>query len=533
MATNTLTEERRTQLDNIVSRMEANGETKESIIFVVDDFKKKYGDGKSVDVDNNNSETESKTEKIGGLAGSVVGRGIGSAFGPVGGVLGSEIGKRTGKSVARSPKQSAVGVFDALPMVGGVSGALAGSGVGSIPLAMLMTAGGEGIRQVGRRALGVNPTPPVESGIPGLTISRIPGVSSEISNILEQGALSGLIDTASLGAGKAVKATSPIFRSLQAKSAGSAMGGMKNVYNKVRGGSKAFNKAAVEMQERGAFGAFSSPESMLSVVKDEGKRSGSRIGEIIKEVSGQDLLIDSQKLAQSIYNDLKTPIASGYGNKINREAKVIADTITGIGDQVKISDLQEIKKIIDPGKWGDFQMSNIGKDARKVYDMRQKAYSKISDVIEEGIDLAEQSMITQGQRPDLPQLGFGNYVPDKKRGLLDEFKKAKQTYGASETVRKGLQDKIDRMEGRQFLGLGEIGSTVGALMNLFGGNPAAAAKWLATAAGIKYLRSFGPQQGAIIFKTLSQLKPNTSAMASVLRAGQSAVNRNGGSDRDQ
>lgn len=527
MGTNMLTEERRTQLDDIVSRMEANGETKESIVFVVDDFKNKYGNEKSDTVARTDSETELKTKKIGGLAGSVIGRGIGSAVGPVGGELGSQIGKRIGTGVAKNPKKSVVGILDALPMVGGVSGALAGSGLGSIPLSMLMTAGGEGIRQIGRRAIGVNPTPLVESVIPGVSIPRIPKVSSEISNIIEQGALSGLIDTASLGAGKALKATSPIFRNLQAKAAGSAMGGMKNVYNKVRGGSKAFNQAAMDMQERGAFGAFSSPEAMLYSVKQESKKAGSRIGEIIKEVSGEDLLIDSKKLAQSIYNDLRTPIERGYGKKINREANIIANTITGLGDNVKISDLQEIKKIIDPGKWGDFQMSNIGKDARKVYDMRQKAYSKISDVIENGIDLAEQSMITQGQRADLPQLGFKNYVPDQKKGLLDEFKKAKQTYGASETVRKGLQDKIDRMEGRQFLGVGEIGSTVGALVNMFGGNPAAAAKWLATAAGIKYLRSFGPQQGAIIFRALSNMTPNTSAISSLLRVWNRIANNQG------
>lgn len=522
MTTNMLTEEQRTKLDNIVSRMTQNGESQDNIMLVVNDFKQKYG-SPNVDITKQEPKTKTFVESVG----SSVGKSIGSLFGPAGGVAGAEIGKRYGSKIADNPKKAAIDILDSLPMAGGMTGAIAGSGVASIPLSMLMTAGGEGFRQVGRRALGENPTPAIESGISGVRMKRIQKMSPEISNIIEQGVLSGLMDTASLGVAKATKIASPIFKTLQSKSAGSAMGGMKNVYNKVRGGSKAFNKAAVEMQERGAFGAFSSPESMLSVVKDEGKRSGSRIGEIIKEVSGQDLLIDSQKLAQSIYNDLKTPIASGYGNKINREARVIADTITGIGDQVKISDLQEIKKIIDPGKWGDFQMSNIGKDARKVYDMRQKAYSKISDVIEEGIDLSEQSMITHGQRSDLPQLGFGNYVPDKKRGLLDEFKKAKQTYGASETVRKGLQDKIDRMEGRQFLGVGEIGSTVGALVNMFGGNPAAAAKWLATAAGIKYLRSFGPQQGAIIFRALSNMTPNTSAISSLLRVGNRIANNQG------
>ncbi len=514
-----------------------------------------------------------KKARVGKAAGAVVGGAIGSMFGPIGGITGSLLGDKVGKFTAENPREAALNVLDTLPSVGGTAGAIAGAGLGSIPLGMLLASGGEGFRQVGRRALGAEVAPAVETGIPGLQFPRVPGVQSEMSNLIEQGAMSGLIDSATLGAGKVAKLASPVFHRLQAKAAGSAMGGMKNVYNKVRGGSKAFNEAAVKMQDLGAFGAFTSPTHMEEFVKNKSMEAGTKIGDIIKEVSGTEWKIDSHLLSKEIYKDLRNPIRKGYGKEQNDEVRKIMDTITGMRKRnITLKDLQTIKAEIDPGKWGDFQRANQGKDARKIYDLRKRAYGKLSDVIEQGVELysgpvgirridtptstptgqtysvpardlavptRDLAVPTRDLAPSMTQEAksagrgpmYGEVYDARRERLIDDFKAAKKMYGASETIKTGLRDKIDRLEGRQFLGLGEVGSSIGALVSLFGGNPASAAKWLATAAGIKYLRSFGPQQGAMIFRALSNMRPNPTAMGSVLRVGRYLADRSNDTNR--
>lgn len=440
------------------------------------------------------------------------------AGGTIGGPIGAFVaGKATDKAkeVVDDPRGAALGVVDTLPMAGAVAGALGGSGLASVPLSALGAAGGQAFKQLGRRALGEDPTPGVSIPFTDKKIPDIPGISKEASDIVTEGTVEAAIQGLGLGAVKGWKQLAKGMEGLQKTAAGSAFGGIKTVLNKIRGGSEAFKDSAVAMQNKGAFGPFTSPEVMLDNVEVIAETAGKKIGSTLQSIDDAGVLkVKASNVAKSVYNDLKKGFDAGYSKRLNREAAKVAETIMGYGDEIKLKQLQEIKKVIDPGKWGDVQMASMGEDAEKIFKIRQRAVAKLGKIIEEGVEVAERGFSSAPTGRKL----IGNGSQQKlSKSMFEDYKNAKNVFADAENIKTGLDDKIKRTEGKQFLGLGEIGSTIGALSEALSGDPRGAAKWLLTAAGIKYLRSFGPQQGAMLFKVLKNSSIPEAALTAIVQ----------------
>jgi hypothetical protein len=438
----------------------------------------------------------------------------GTIGGPIGGFLAGKAVDKA-KEVVNDPRKVALGVVDNLPAVGAVAGSLAGSGLASIPLGALGAAGGQAFKQLGRRALGENPTPGVSIPFSDKKIPDIPGIPKEASDIVAEGAMEGAIQSLGLGLTKGWSQLAQKMEGLQKTAAGSAFGGIKTVLNKIRGGSEAFKDSAVAMQDKGVFGPFTSPEVMRDNVEVVRKVAGEKIGSTLQAIDDAGVLkVKASNVAKAVYNDLKQGFDAGYSKRLNKEAAKVAETIMGYGDEIKLKQLQDIKKVIDPGKWGDVQMAAMGEDGGKIFKIRQRAVAKLGKIIEDGVNVAEQGFQTQASSTKL--LGNGNQT-NLNKGIFEDYKNAKKVFADAENIKLGLEDKIKRLEGKQFLGLGELGSSIGALSEAISGDPRGAAKWLLTAAGIKYLRSFGPQQGAMLFKVLKNSSIPEAALTAIVQ----------------
>jgi hypothetical protein len=110
----------------------------------------------------------------------------GTIGGPIGGFLAGKAVDKA-KEVVDDPRGAALGVVDTLPAVGAVSGALVGSGLASVPLGALGAAGGQAFKQLGRRALGEDPTPGVSIPFSDKKVPDIPGIPKEASDIVSGG----------------------------------------------------------------------------------------------------------------------------------------------------------------------------------------------------------------------------------------------------------------------------------------------------------------------------------------------------------
>lgn len=100
------------------------------------------------------------------------------------------------RAVARNPRETALAASDYLPAAGAIAAPLAvtlPTGGMAIPAAAaasgLGAAGGEGLRQMVRRGIGVEPAPPIPNPVPFTKgdLPRIPIVSPEVSNLVTQG----------------------------------------------------------------------------------------------------------------------------------------------------------------------------------------------------------------------------------------------------------------------------------------------------------------------------------------------------------
>lgn len=303
------------------------------------------------------------------------------------------------------------------------------------------------------------------------------------------------------------------LKKLQKISAGSAFGGMKAVFNKIRGGSDRFGDSAMAMQEKGALGAFTGPEEMLKRVETIQDAAGSEMGKIhsMIDASGE-MPLDSKAISEKIRSSLSSELNSGYGKRLNREVEKVVSTIKGFGKTDEINNiideifgsygekinspgqaiteipggpitfkqLMEIKDKVNPGKWGDFQKLGMGEDAKKIFEIRQRATAILGKALDDGVETA-----TKG-------------TPE----ILNRYLEAKKTYGMAADVAKGIGDKVERLNANQYLNWTAGGIASVGLYKMINGDPEGAAKYFATAAGIKYLKSLGPQQGAMIYRAI-------------------------------
>ena len=237
--------------------------------------------------------TLDKVKKAADFVGGTIG-------GPIGGYLAKK-GVDKISEIADDPRGAALGVLNNLPAAGAVSGALAGSGLASVPLGALGAAGGQAFKQLGRRALGEEPTTGVPIPFSDKKIPSIPGISKEASDIVTEGAMEAAIQGLGLGVAKGWKQLAKGMEGLQRTAAGSAFGGIKTVLNKIRGGSEAFKDSAVAMQNRGAFGPFTSPEVMLDNIDVVAKTAGEKIGSTLQSIDDAGVLkVKASNVAKSV-----------------------------------------------------------------------------------------------------------------------------------------------------------------------------------------------------------------------------------------
>jgi len=440
-------------------------------------------------------------------------------------------------------------------------------------------------------------------------------------DVVAQGASQGL----SLGAGLSMEAAQKFLRGLQKVSAGSALGGMKAVFNKIRGGSGRFGDASVAMQEKGAFGPFTGAEEMMNKVSAIKDTAGAEMGKVhamidsldnpvqsikkqypiisqtvdgrevggtikntssipasltdytelpgIREVKldsfewkgkptyystseelrtknlanriiesnridplivviddkGPYILegghrfdamreigaksfpakividnssfnvpksLDFNKIGKIITDELTPKIEGPMAESAKAEVAKIVQTLEANGATPDYKTIMAIKRQIDPGKWGDFQMSGMGADSKKIFEIRQRATAIIGKAIDEGVETATK------RTPEIAK----------------KYLEAKKTYGMAADVLKGITDKTERLNANQYLNLAAGGVASVGLYKLINGDPEGAAKYFATAAGIKYVKSLGPQQGAIVYKALGDsLKAAGKAMTPEVR----------------
>lgn len=271
------------------------------------------------------------------------------------------------------------------------------------------------------------------------------------------------------------------LKKLQKISAGSAFGGMKSVFNKIRGGSDRFGDSAVAMQEKGALGAFTGPEEMLNRVETIKDAAGSEMGRIhkIMDSAGAPPL-NAAEIADEISKKLNPTVNGPMAERLKSTVDDIANTIRANGDAQTFESMGEIKKIINPGKWGDFQAAGMGEDSRKVFELRQRATAMLGEKMDEAVISATE----------------------KTPEIAKQYLEAKKTYGMASDVAKGISDKVERLNANQYLNWTAGGIASVGLYKMINGDPEGAAKYFATAAGIKYIKSLGPQQGAMVYKAI-------------------------------
>lgn len=134
-----------------------------------------------------------------GWIGELIGKSAAGSFGPVGQFLFGKLGRR----IAEKPKETAEMAVEALPGIGSIAlpaGVAAVTGGIGTPAAVGLSgagmAGGEFLRQRGREALGLEAAPPLPIPFSSRTVPRLPGVSPEVSNIIQQGAGGALMEAA-------------------------------------------------------------------------------------------------------------------------------------------------------------------------------------------------------------------------------------------------------------------------------------------------------------------------------------------------
>ena len=183
-----LSNENRLRLDDIVSKMESNKEGTENIQFVVNDFKSKYDTG----VQSQSQQTQQGTM----LNGGEISQGNFSAIDKLKSNFQQFLQKpdpATGVSLMDTGKDIANVANIALPTALGVGGAIAGfpygGPIGSVAGGAIGTAGGRALADIISTGVGAKKYIPEE-------ISK---------RAVKEGAISAVIDVATLGAGKVLK----------------------------------------------------------------------------------------------------------------------------------------------------------------------------------------------------------------------------------------------------------------------------------------------------------------------------------------
>lgn len=280
----------------------------------------------------------------------------------------------------------------------------------------------------------------------------------------------------------AMEALATELKSISNKAAESSFGFNKTVLNKVRGGTERAAEASGAMMDQGAMGAFSSPKTMLDRVSAIKQAAGDHMSAIQSSIdaSGQTPL-NAGDIAKKIEDQIMPDVKGGIADRLRNSAQNVIDTVLGNGDgPVTFDQMMKVKKVIDPGRWGDAQMAALGEDAKKVFQMRQQAAA----IIGKEMDNAVAASLPADQ--------------------ASAYTAAKDVYGKASEVSKALTDKVDRIAGRRFFDLPS--STIGAgglAASLMTHNPAVALGTGLAMGGEKYLETYGPQQAALALRGAS------------------------------
>ena len=370
--------------------------------------------------------------------------------------------------VLNNPKKAALQAADQLPGVMGAALPLAATvgtvGVGApaaIGLAGFGAAGGEGLRQVARRALGENPTPKVQLPFVG-DVPQLPGVSPEISNMIEQGGISA----AAQGIGEGIKsAAGPIADAASdfAQTRGAKALGFTKRFLKTPQAIEEAKGTAQEMLDNGVITPFAGAETMSDRVENLINEKGKAIGDFLKERGGG---FDTQSAVNAI-NSVRPVDSSGQWlrggayDKINSMLDTALDTVQAHKDVIPFEEANKLKGLLQ--SIVNWKGTNLESETGK----------QIAGAMRGAVDTS-----------------LGNVAEGADPQAMQQFLKDKSTYSAGLRAQDALSNRMSSEFGNKTVGLTD---TIAGAGELAAGNPMGAG---ALVGGKKVLERFGNQATA-------------------------------------
>lgn len=336
----------------------------------------------------------------------------------------------TAGKVMQDPRGNAEKALEALPVMGAIGAPMAvtlpTAGAGIAAGALMSgagAAGGEALRQMGRKALGLESAPPLKVPLPFIDkdIPEIPGVGPNVSNIIQHGIMGAGSEFAGQGIASLAKGTSKLLKSASIGSARRALGNLKSNLTSTKSWRDGLrkqaqaNQAAATMLAKNAISKTGSTTKTFENIQKLQGNTGKEMSKILETADNAGGSIDTADFALEMEKALKPK----YADEIVEYNKIL-DDLSVNGDQLS---LFEAKLNIKPsmGKAFDKPMTSravnftrraakflenkianriretLGKESSKAYASANSLYGKTQNAL--------QSILPQ------KALEMGNQVP--------------------------------------------------------------------------------------------------------------------------
>lgn len=308
----------------------------------------------------------------------------------------------------------------ALPIAGGIVGALGGGGAASIPLAGLGAAGGEAIRQIGARATG---------------IGDYPGTSGEAAaDIGIEGGLAAAGQGAGLGVAKFAQSRAvPMARR--------ALGFTKRFFSDPKNLERA-NAAAQEMLDQGIMTPLASTEDMIRAADEFEKGAGKKIGDFLRGIEEN---FDTRAMISAI-EELRPPNRGGAFDALHSKIDRAVETIRAIEhgadpilsqptNQATFDAANKVKGLLqDLANWNQYR------DATPLDQLiANKALASIDNTLD----------------------ALANKPSTVTREGVEGFRQAKRQFQAGAYAQRGLANRLSSDAGNNLIGLRSTAMTAG------------------------------------------------------------------------
>lgn len=495
MDSNVLAPERRSQLADIVQKMEANKETEEDIRLVVGHFKDKYS-----------IQSQDSVTPVSGVAS------ITNILNPEVNVPQAGGINNTVRRVWDATKETFIPTMDSAKRFFNPNAGMAGLGrlaeeegrrVGQV-----VRASGDNLAEKIATSPIANVSPTLAAGL-GTAVGTFTDVTSDSltpSSAQRQLGVDALSFVAPKIAGAASEKMANVFEKTSEASGRRGLGFIKSELNKLRrsGGVERANAVASEMIKQKVVTPLATPAQMLERANNLDGKMGNKIGEIISKLDKSNLptSIDALSLSDEVGRQLDMVAGKGSTAAQKSAIKEITDRILENAkpdNSIGFLDAQGLKEIFQKnGNWSS------ASDAFKA-DAYRRASGIVNAQLRKAVGVAGR------------ELGGA-----EGKQLLNDYLEANLVKGKTKDAIHALTQLSNQKAGNKFIDqlstAGAVGGTVASMATGHGVEGAIASATLLLSK--KFADQYGAQLSAVGFKNLSNLLrlgkfPQTSLLSSL------------------